>query len=238
MNMIARLFGQPKKSPEEQAKEWRRQLTKEQRNIDTQIRRIRTEEQNTIKAAKDAAKKEDLIVLKILANDILLSRKAVNRMITAKTHMNSISMQLQHQMSQLKMAGTISKSTEIMTSMNQLMRAGEVREVAMALGREMMKAGLIDEMISETMDDVIGDGVEEEELEEEVAKVVDEMMQSKMAGTRITTSRIPVNNNNSSNVCVSQGVREGEGPGEEATVEDEDENDVELMAKFQSLKNA
>lgn len=225
--MMSMLFGQPKKSPEEQAKEWKRELASEKRKIDTQIRRIRLEEAKVVKAAKQAAK-QDPVALRMLAKQILHSRKAVNRLITAQTQMNSVSMQLQNQVSQMKVMGSLSKSTEIMSQMNSLTRCSEVRQVAMTMSREMTKAGLIDDMMTEVMDDAMGSDVEEDELDEEVAKVVEEMMTTKMAGARVGQSKLP------QAAAATQQQEEG---AEDEVAEEEDDAEIDaMMNKYKALR--
>ena len=224
--MIARLFGQPKKSPEEQAKEWKRELQAEKRKIDTHIRKIKTEEQKVVRAAKQAAK-QDPVALRMLAKQILHSRKAVNRLITTQTQMNSVSMQLQNQMSQIKVMGSLAKSTEVMAQMNSLAKCSEIRQVAMTMGKEMMKAGLIDEMMTDAIDGVVDDDVEEDELDEEVAKVVEEMMATKMAGARVGQSKLPQ----------AQAQAQAQGEDEAAEEVEEDDADIdEMMNKYKALR--
>ncbi|CBH18004.1 SNF7-like protein, putative [Trypanosoma brucei gambiense DAL972] len=205
--------------PEEKAKEWRRQLNSEMRKLDLQIRKIQREEMKVKQTARQAAKKGDTVVLRMLAKEIIHSRKAVRRLHTARTQMNSISMQLQQQVSQIKLAGRIEASAVVMTQMNQLMHIREVRESIQSLGREMTKAGLIEEMMNDTIDDVLDGDISDTELEDEVEKVVVEVTQGKMEGTVVGTSRLPE---------VQQE--------QEAENEGELESDDELVARLNMLR--
>lgn len=54
----------------------------------------------------------------------------------------------------VKVAGTISKSGEVMKSMNDLMQVGKLQAGMKDLAKEMTKAGLIEEMVDDVMDDV------------------------------------------------------------------------------------
>ncbi|RHW68210.1 class-E vacuolar protein-sorting protein 24 (Vps24p) [Trypanosoma brucei equiperdum] len=205
--------------PEEKAKEWRRQLNSEMRKLDLQIRKIQREEMKVKQTARQAAKKGDTVVLRMLAKEIIHSRKAVRRLHTARTQMNSVSMQLQQQVSQIKLAGRIEASAVVMTQMNQLMHIREVRESIQSLGREMTKAGLIEEMMNDTIDDVLDGDISDTELEDEVEKVVVEVTQGKMEGTVVGTSRLPE---------VQQE--------QEAENEGELESDDELVARLNMLR--
>mmetsp|Transcript_50253 Transcript_50253/g.57819 ORF Transcript_50253/g.57819 Transcript_50253/m.57819 type:complete len:227 (-) Transcript_50253:43-723(-) len=222
-SIVQALFGPPKKSPEEQAKEWIRQLHTEARKVDSQIRKITVAEKKCMMSAKQAAKKDDNVAVRMLSREILHSRKAVKRLYTAKAQMNSVAMQLQQQNSQLKLTGAIQKSTQIMSSMNQLMKVGEIQQIMMGMSKEMTKAGLIDEMVSDTLDSALGDDDNEDELDEEVSKVVQEVVQQKLTGAHVGVGKIPSG---------KQAVAAVE-DAEEA--EDDAEAD-ELMAKFQALR--
>eukprot|EP00388_Colpodella_angusta_P019512 GDKJ01048845.1.p1 GENE.GDKJ01048845.1~~GDKJ01048845.1.p1 ORF type:complete len:191 (+),score=47.17 GDKJ01048845.1:52-573(+) len=169
---------------------------------------------------KKAAKSGDQFAVKTLAKHVLHARKSVKQLLTGKTQMNSISMQLQHQAATLKAVGVMNKSTEIMAGMNALMNIGDMREAMMNMSREMMKSGLIDEIMEDGLEDALGD-VEEEELDEEVNKVIADVMTDKLKGTRVAGSRLPQ----------KQKVAE-----QEVEAEEEEENDEELMAKYNALR--
>lgn len=101
-----------------QVREWRGKLRKEQRGIDRQIRgwcivnlvwivalvailsstAIQAEENKVKKSIKDAAKKGQTDVAKILAKELIQSRKAVGKLYASKAHMNSVVMSMQQQL--------------------------------------------------------------------------------------------------------------------------------------------
>lgn len=191
MSLLQSLFGQPKKSPAEQAKEWKATLTSEARKLDRQITKIRREELKAKQAIKAAAKQNNLPAAKILAREMLRTRKAVKRMHLAKTQLNSVLMQIQLQLSQMKVAGALQQSTEVMRTMNSLCRVTEISAMMQSMSREMTKAGLIDEMVGDTLDSALDDDLSEGETDEEVAKVVQDVLQSQMEGTRVGSGALP-----------------------------------------------
>lgn len=189
MSFFSGLFG---KSPEEQSKEWIRNLRKEQRKVDQQINGIQREQQRVKLAMKQSAKKEDTAALRMLALELVRSKKAVSRLYSAKATMNSVSMTLQHQMAQVKMMKAISQSSDVMHDMNQLVKIPEVSENMRALSKEMSKAGLIGDMMNDTVDDALGQDISDGELENEVNKVVDEVVTEQMKGGLVGSSKLPV----------------------------------------------
>lgn len=72
----------------------------------------------------------------------------------------------------LRVAGSLSKSTEVMQAMQSLVRYPELAGIMRDMSREMMKAGIIEEMLDETMDSL----EDSEEMEEEAAKEVDKVL--------------------------------------------------------------
>ena len=59
---------------------------------------IQTEENKVKKSIKDAAKKGQTDVAKILAKELIQSRKAIGKMYASKAHMNSVMMSMQQQL--------------------------------------------------------------------------------------------------------------------------------------------
>lgn len=222
--VMAALFGKPPVPVQDQAKEWKKQLKSEMRNVDKQVRAIQRAQAKVIMEAKAAAKKNDVVAVRTLSKELLHSRKACNRLMTAKTQMNSVIMQVDMQVSQMKLMGALQKSTQVMTSMNQLLKVHEVNNVMRAMSMEMTKAGLIEEMVGDTLDNALDDDVSEGELDDEVNKVVEDVMSGKLSAAKIGTSRLP------ERAAAAPAEAEEEEPVEE------DEADAELAAKFAAMK--
>lgn len=124
------------------------------------------------RSLKEAAKKGDKDVCQILAKEIIRARKTYNKIYTSKAHMNSVSLQMKNQLATIRVAGSVSKSTEVMQAMQSLVRVPEVAATMRELSKEMMKAGIIEEMLDETMDSIEDSDEVEDEADEEVDKVM------------------------------------------------------------------
>jgi len=164
------MFGK-RLTPDEVVKKWKRELTKEERNLERTIRGIEQEENKVKIEIKNLAKKGDKNNVKTLAKELIRSRKAKEKMYSSKAQLHSVSLQLTSNLAMMKMGQTLAKSTQVMAYMNQLVRLPQLNKVMMAMAREMEKAGMIEEMI----DDVMEDPEVEEEAEIEVDKVIDEI---------------------------------------------------------------
>lgn len=65
-------------------------------------------------------------------------------------------MGINHQLATLRVAGSIQKSTEVMKSMQTLVKVPEVAQTMQELSKEMMKAGIIEEASDSTNTHVVG----------------------------------------------------------------------------------
>jgi charged multivesicular body protein 3 len=170
------LFGkvEPVKTPEEQAKEWKKELKKQERGLERDITKIQTAEKNAMKECKKLAKSGQEKAAKLLAKEVVQTRRAVTRLHASKAHINSVCMNLQMNMSMLKVQGVMGKSTEIMSAMNQLVNIPELSATMQEMAKEMMRAGIIDEVMQESMAMAEPDGLELE-ADAEINKIYAEL---------------------------------------------------------------
>lgn len=173
------LFGKSP-DPKEQVNDWCKKLRKESNQIERQINGIKREEAKVTKSLKDAAKKGDKDVCLVLAKEVVHSRKAVNKLYCAKANINSVQMQMKGQLATIKVAGCLQKSAEVMKTMQQLVRLPEIQKTMMEMSREMMKAGIIEEMLEDTMETVTESEDMEEEAQQEVDKILFELTTGKL----------------------------------------------------------
>ncbi|XP_064630406.1 charged multivesicular body protein 3-like [Lineus longissimus] len=170
------LFGKtPQKDPKEQCRTWCSAVRKEGRGLDRQIRAIQNEEAKVVKQIKAAAKKGDNDVCRILAKEVVNSRKAVNKIYCTKAHLSSVEMQMKSQLATLRVAGSLSKSTEVMKSMQALIKVPEVMATMQAMSKEMMKAGILEEMIDDTFESLEDDDLEDD-ADAEVERILNEVV--------------------------------------------------------------
>jgi charged multivesicular body protein 3 len=205
------------KTPKEEIKEIQRKLSSEYRNIERQILRIKIEEAKTLKEAKKAAKQNNIDCVRILAKEIVNTKKAIKRLYIAKTHINSIILQIKIQESQLNLVKTIHKSTEIMKMMNSLCNLPAISATMQSLSQEMIKMGLVEEFVNDAIDNAFDEEGVDDEIEEEISKVIDEIV----CDIKIKT-QLPINNINN--------IKEDK--------EDKDETAEELLEKINKSLNS
>ncbi|XP_076240398.1 vacuolar protein sorting 24 [Calliopsis andreniformis] len=219
------LFGKSQeKNPKEMVQEWTHKLRKEGYQLDRQVRAIQREEEKVKRSLKEAAKKGDKDVCKILAKEIIRARKACNKIYTSKAHLNSVTLQMKNQLATIRVAGSVSKSTEVMQAMQSLVRVPEVAATMRELSKEMMKAGIIEEMLDETMDSI----EDSEEMEDEADEEIDKILWEVTAG-QLGTAPAVVTETPGSVVASTSAEEEGE--------EADDKELEEMKMRLQSLRS-
>ena len=192
MSRFMEKLGLKKRSdPLEDMKKWKRDLKKEGRQMEREIRNIETAEKKSMAECQKLAQQGRVDACKIIAKEIVRTRAAKDRMLIARTQISSISMQLQTQAAMVKAAGCMKRSAEVMKVMNQLIKLPELQKTMLTMSREMERAGLIEEMVSSTMDELDGDDVEDEtalEIDKVVAELTGDLFKGKEADSALPSA--------------------------------------------------
>lgn len=184
------------------------------RVIDRQIRDIQREEEKVKRSIKDAAKKGQKDVCVILAKEMIQSKRAVTKLYASKAQMNSVLLSMKNQLALVRVAGALQKSTEVMKAMQSLVKIPEIQASMRELSKEMMRAGIIEEMLEDTFESM-EDG---EDMEEAAEMEVDKILFEITAGA---LGKAPSK--------VTDALPETEPVGAAAASEDESEEDIEDM---------
>ena len=89
---------------------------KGQRDLERQIRDNTRLEKVAQKQIREAAKRNDMASAKVLAKELVHTRRMTTRLWTNKAHMMSMNSQLTEQLGMVKVAGTLSKSTQVLSA--------------------------------------------------------------------------------------------------------------------------
>lgn len=172
---LKNLVGIKTPTVKEQVRSWQSQLRKEQRGVDRQVRDIERTRKGIEKSIREAAKRGDVQSCKILAKETVHAKRAVSRLYTNKYNLNSISLKLGEQLATVTSVGHLEKSGAVMEAMGAVMNQAEMAKNLGAMSREMMKAGVIEEMVADSMEGIMDDDDIEEETDEELSKVLAEV---------------------------------------------------------------
>ncbi|QSL66635.1 hypothetical protein MERGE_001018 [Pneumocystis wakefieldiae] len=171
------------KTLQEKVREWQRKLRSECRSIDRQLSQLFTEENKTQQSIKQYARQISSPIAqtscRLLTKELIRAKKQRTRLERSKALLNSLSMQLDEQLATLKITGILEKSTIIMRDVNTLIRLPELNATMTAIGKEMMKAGIFEEIISETLDmEEIDNLVEAEEVDKILFEITNGLLGS------------------------------------------------------------
>ncbi|KAL4452152.1 hypothetical protein ABPG75_007814 [Micractinium tetrahymenae] len=158
--------------PKELVRKWQRQIRTEIRGVERQMMDVQREQKKAEKLIKEAAKRNDMVSCKILAKEVVNMRRTVGKLAMNKATFLSLSNQMTEQLAMTRVAGALTKSGEVMKLVNSLMRVPQLSRTMAEMSREMAKAGIIDEMMSDAMDSVMDGEDLEEETEEQVDKIL------------------------------------------------------------------
>lgn len=125
--------------------------------------------------------KQAISETKIFARELVRIRKQTTRLNTSRAQLQSVGMQVNEAFSVRKIQGSLQKSTAIMKDVNTLVRMPELQTSMYQLSAELVKAGIIEEMVEDAMpvDELLEE--EEDEADAEVDKVLQEILQGKLS---------------------------------------------------------
>lgn len=106
-------------------------------------------------------------------------RKTAQRLATSKAQLNSVQMQVNEAFAVRKIEGSIRASVGIMKDVNSLIRLPELAGTMRELSVELMKAGIIEEMVEDVLPEDGDMLMEGEEGEGEVDKVLGEVLRDR-----------------------------------------------------------
>ena len=130
-------------------------------------------------------------------------------------------MQVNEAFSVRKIQGSLKKSTGIMKDVNTLVRLPELNATMRQLSTELVRAGIIEEMVDDAMPDNELYEDELDEAEEEVTKVLQEILQGKLAQVDAVKAEEPLE----------------ETPAAEEQFEDQEATLEQMRGRLEALKS-
>ncbi|KAK3683808.1 charged multivesicular body protein 3 [Podospora appendiculata] len=224
MESLKALFVKP--DPQAQIRKCNAMIRANIRKLDRDIAALKTNEtkiKNLIvaadrRAAKDPSRQRQAQKeVRGFARELIRARRASARMVTGKAQLNSVQMQVNETFALRKIEGSIRASVGIMKDVNSLVRLPELAITMTELSKELMKAGIIEEMVGESLpeSDIAEDDLFLDEADTEVDKVLSEILKDRMEKTGALPS-------------MPQQQAQEEVPAQQQAV-DEDEEDTEAM---------
>ncbi|KAI1826939.1 Snf7 family protein [Xylaria intraflava] len=202
MESLKALFVKP--DPNAQMRKCNQLIRSNLRKLDRDIAATRQVEQKTKnliiaadrRASRDPSRRNQAQKeARDFARELIRIRRASSRLVTSKAHLSSVQMQVNEAFALRKIEGSIKASVGIMKDVNSLLRLPELAGTMRDLSLELMKAGVIEEMVGENLPVDEEALFEDEEIEAdgEVDKVLGEILKGKMekAGPMPSTPMAP-----------------------------------------------
>jgi len=166
------LFGKKKPTPNELAKEAKKNTKKEvrgaQRDIDREVRDLERQEAQILQQIKQRAKQPGVSgpndpALKSMAKNLVQLRNQRDKMIEAKYNIGAVGMQASSMATQVAASTAIGNVTTAMSSANTAVDATEMAKIMNQFQRENEVMAVRQEMMDDALTDAFdADGVEEE----------------------------------------------------------------------------
>lgn len=162
---------------------------------------------------------------KVFARELVRIRKQTTRLNTSRAQLQSVGMQVNEAFSARKIQGSLQKSTGIMKDVNTLVRLPQLSATMHQLSSELVRAGIIEEMVDDATMDPSAFEDEEDEAESEIEKILQEVLQGKLAQAQPVTAP-PVAK-----------ISEPESPQAEEEFEDQEATLAQMRGRLEALKS-
>lgn len=202
------------------------------RQLDRDIAQLKTLDSKTrqfiVNASKRAERnpsqaKQASMETKTFARELVRIRKQSTRLITSRAQLQSVRMQVNEAFSVRKIQGSLKKSTGIMKDVNTLVKLPELTGTMHQLSAELVRAGIIEEMVDDAITDPAMLEDEEDEADAEVDKVLQEILHGKLSQVQ--------------GVKPEQPLEEEEEPAAEEAFEDQEATLEQMRGRLEALKS-
>ncbi|EFP10088.1 CRE-VPS-2 protein [Caenorhabditis remanei] len=225
------LFGR-RKTPAELLRQNQRALNKAIRELDRERARMEAQEKKIIADIKNMAKKNQMDSVKVMAKDLVRTRRYVKKFIMMKANIQAVSLKVQTLKSQDAMASAMKGVTKAMQSMNRQLNLPQIQKIMMEFEKQSEIMDMKEEVMSDAIDDALGDAGDEEESDQIVNQVLDELgiqMGEEMAGLPSAAGGLTAGGEKSGRQAVAAGGGGGGAGGS-------NEVDDDLQARLDQLR--
>lgn len=162
-----------------------RALNKAMRDLDRERSRLEQQEKKIIADIKKMAKQGQMDAVKVMAKDLVRTRRYVKKFIMMRAQIQAVSLKITTLKSQNSMAEAMKGVTKAMMTMNKQLKLPQIQKIMMEFEKQSEIMDMKEEMMNDVIDDAMGDEDDEEETEAIVGQVLDELgiqMADQLAG--------------------------------------------------------
>lgn len=172
MNIIESLFGRAK-TPAERLRIHQRSLQKAQRELEREKSKLEQQEKKLIADIKTNARNGQMNACKIMAKDLIRTRRYISKFSGMVTQLKAVSLRLQTLRSNNQMAEAMKGAGKAMAMMSRQMNVPQVQKILQDFEMESAKMDMKEEMMGDAIDGAMEeDGEEEEEAGDKILEEV------------------------------------------------------------------
>ncbi|KAK9731477.1 Snf7 [Popillia japonica] len=168
------LFGK-RLTPEEMLRKNQRALNKAMRDLDRERMKMEQQEKKVIADIKKMAKEGQMDAVKIMAKDLVRTRRYVKKFMVMKANIQAVSLKIQTLRSQNAMAQAMKGVTKAMQSMNRQLNLPQIQRILQEFEKQSEIMDMKEEVMNDAIDDAMADDADEEESDAVVNQVLDEL---------------------------------------------------------------
>lgn len=207
-------LGQSKPTLEEQMRANKRMINRSIRELDRERNNLVAQEKKIIADIKAAAKNNQMSSVKIMAKDLVRTRKYQSKFYEMKSHLQGVQLRMQTIKSTEAMARSMAGATKAMTALSKQLNIPGLTQILQEFQQETEKLGITQEVMGDTIDDVLGDVGDLEQEELVVAQVLDEIgIDANSLLAEAPKSKMPATGAAVGSQNAKEAVAESAGPG-------------------------
>lgn len=167
--------GQSKPTLEEQLRANKRMINRSIRELERERMSLQNQEKKIVADIKAAAKNNQMNSVKIMAKDLVRTRKYQSKFYEMKSHLQGVQLRMQTIKSTEAMARSMAGATKAMTALSKQLNLPGLTEILQEFQQETEKLGITQEVMGDTIDEVMGEVGDIEQEEMVVNQVLDEI---------------------------------------------------------------
>ncbi|GAA5852873.1 hypothetical protein JCM8547_004715 [Rhodosporidiobolus lusitaniae] len=175
MNIVESLFGRTK-TPAERLRQHQRSLQKAQRELDREKSKLEQQEKKLVMDIKNGARKGEMGSCKVMAKDLVRTRRYISKFYTMKTQLQAVSLRIQGMRSNQQMAEAMKGATKAMSLMSRQMNLPQIQRILQEFEKESSTMDMKEEMMGDAIDDAMNDDELGETEEEEGDRILEEVL--------------------------------------------------------------
>lgn len=153
----------------------KRALNRAIRDLDRERMKLEQQEKKLIVDIKNTAKKNQVNACKIMAKDLVRTRRYIQNFYEMKTQLQAVSLRIQTLQSNQTMTDALKGVSKAMRDMNKQINLPQINKIMMNFEKESEMMDLKEEMMNDAIDNVMEEEDDEEESENIVNQIFDEI---------------------------------------------------------------